>query len=53
MLGYEMSGVIAIGDGLNDIEMIIYDSINDMDGFNKVNPNLLIINFNNFIYFNV
>lgn len=34
---------------LKDIEFIIYDSINDMDGFNKVNPNLLIQNFNRLI----
>ncbi|XQP55915.1 MAG: DnaD domain protein [Mycoplasmoidaceae bacterium] len=31
---------------IKDIEFVIYDSINDMDGFNKVNPNLLIQNFN-------
>ncbi|MCQ2748226.1 MAG: DnaD domain protein [Mycoplasmoidaceae bacterium] len=34
---------------LKDIEFIIYDSINDMDGFNKINPNLLIQNFNKLI----
>lgn len=34
---------------LKDIEFVIYDSINDMDGFNKVNPNLLIQNFNRLI----
>lgn len=31
---------------LKDVELIIYDSINDIDNFNKVNPNLLILNFN-------
>lgn len=34
---------------LKDIEFVIYDSINDMDGFNKVNANLLIQNFNRLI----
>lgn len=34
---------------LKDIEFIIYDSINNMDGFNKVNSNLLIQNFNRLI----
>lgn len=34
---------------LKDIEFVIYDSINDMDGFNKVNPNLLIQNFNRLV----
>lgn len=34
---------------LKDIEFVIYDSINDMDGFNKVNANLLIQNFNRLV----
>ncbi|MCQ3915706.1 MAG: DnaD domain protein [Mycoplasmoidaceae bacterium] len=34
---------------LKDIEMVLYDSINDMDGFNKVNANLLIQNFNKLV----
>ncbi|MCQ3907480.1 MAG: DnaD domain protein [Mycoplasmoidaceae bacterium] len=34
---------------LKDIEFVLYDSINDMDGFNKVNANLLIQNFNRLI----
>ncbi|MBQ0045422.1 MAG: DnaD domain protein [Mycoplasma sp.] len=34
---------------LKDIEFVLYDSINDMDGFNKVNPNLLIQNFNRLV----
>lgn len=34
---------------LKDIEFVIYDSINDMDGFNNVNPNLLIQNFNKLV----
>lgn len=35
---------------LKDIEFVIYDSINSMDGFNSVNSNLLIQNFNNLIH---
>lgn len=35
---------------LKDIEFVIYDSINTMDGFNKVNANLLIQNFNRFVH---
>ena len=35
---------------LKDIEFIIYDSINSMDGFNNVNANLLIQNFNRFVH---
>ncbi|XQP55019.1 MAG: DnaD domain protein [Mycoplasmoidaceae bacterium] len=34
---------------LKDIEFVLYDSINDMDGFNKVNANLLIQNFNKLV----
>lgn len=34
---------------LHDVEMIIYDSINEIDGYQTVNTNLLIPNFNKFI----
>ncbi len=34
---------------LKDIEFVLYDSINDMDSFNKVNANLLIQNFNRLV----
>lgn len=34
---------------VKSIEMVIYDSINCIDGYNNVNPNLLLQNFNKLI----